>query len=216
MTNARNAARISLKKRNDRRDRGFGNGWEHDQAESTVRSVSVGERTKGFGAILSITDDGSWRMSSERRTGPPSSFSPALTEIKRSTARYLFAISVLSRTNEERITTGELREFLGLAPASVTEMISKLDDRELADYEKYQGVTLTSRGEALATQAAWRFCVVSTFFDSGLDADLDEQTVFDVAYTLPRDGVFALRNLVSSPCLDLCPESDGGCGECLV
>lgn len=147
-------------------------------------------------------------MPPESRAGP-SSAAPTLAEIERSTARYLFAISVLSRTDEERITTGELREYLGLAPASVTEMLSKLDDSGLADHEKYRGVTLTSRGERLATQAAWRFCVVSTFFDSVLTADFDEETVFDIACTLPRDGVFALRDRVSSPCLDLCPESGG-------
>lgn len=138
------------------------------------------------------------------------------SEIERSAARYLFAVSILSENSEERIKTGELKDYLDVTPASVTEMISRLDERGLTDYEKYQGVTLTNRGEAIARQTAWRFCIVSTYFDSELDTTLDEQTAFDIAFTLPRDGVFSLRDLVSSPCLRLCPESGGEFDECVV
>lgn len=146
-------------------------------------------------------------MSSETRIPPSLPHSPTLSEIGRSAARYLFAVSKLSGRENGRIETGELKTYLDVSPASVTEMVSKLDARGLADYEKYQGVTLTQQGEAFATRIAWRFCVVSTFFDSVVDANLDERTAFDIAFTLPEEGVFNLRGLVNSPCLGLCPES---------
>lgn len=153
-------------------------------------------------------------MSSKTQPGV-SSLSSMPSEIERSAARYLFAVSILSETGE-RIKTGELKDYLDVTPASATEMISKLDERGLTDYEKYHGVTLTKRGEAIARQTAWRFCIVSTYFDTELDTALDEQMAFNIAFTLPRDGVFSLRDLVSSPCLRLCPESGGGFDECVV
>jgi len=86
-------------------------------------------------------------------------------------------------------------------------MVSKLADRGLIEYETYQGVTLADRGETLAARAGWRFCVVSTFFDSVLGTTLDEEIAFDIGIVLPKRGVFRLRSLAGSACLDLCPES---------
>lgn len=87
-------------------------------------------------------------------------------------------------------------------------MVSKLDDRGLVEYEKYQGVVLTDQGDALATEAGWRFCVVSTFFESVLDMTVTDEAAFDIGFVLPKDGVFRLRDLVDSNCLGLCPASD--------
>lgn len=153
-------------------------------------------------------------MSLEPLTG--GSPTPSLSDIERGTARYLLAIAVLSESGTERITTGELRNHLNVAPASVTEMVSKLDDRGLVDYEKYQGVTLTDDGEALAEQAGWRFCVVATFFESVLETTLDDETAFDIGFALPEDGVARLRTLVDSACLGLCPASSGNAERCPV
>jgi len=148
-------------------------------------------------------------MSSERRTGSASSLTPSVSDIERSAGRYLFAVSALSESTTERVRTGELREFLNVTPASVTEMVSKLDERGLVDYEKYQGVTLTDRGEALAMEVGWRFCVVSTFFESVLETTLDDETAFDIGFLLPKSGVFRLRKQVETACLGLCPGAEG-------
>ncbi|MFB6202004.1 MAG: metal-dependent transcriptional regulator [Halorhabdus sp.] len=155
-------------------------------------------------------------MSSETQTAASTTRSPTLSELERRVARYLFAISDLSERGEERITTGEIREYLDVAPATVTEMVAKLDEQGLVEYEKYRGVVLTEHGSALATRVAWRYCVVSTFFDSVLDTTLDDQTAFEIGYALPRDGVFSLRDLVSAPCHGLCPESTGDVDECVT
>ncbi|WP_336358833.1 metal-dependent transcriptional regulator [Haloarcula sp. CGMCC 1.6347] len=154
-------------------------------------------------------------MSSESQTGSASSLTPSVSDIERSAGRYLFAVSVLSESPTERVSTGELQEFLNVTPASVTEMVSKLDERGLVDYEKYQGVTLTDRGDALATEVGWRFCVVSTFFQSVLDTTLGDQTAFDIGFLLPKNGVFRLRSQVDGACLGLCPEGDGDGEQCV-
>lgn len=62
---------------------------------------------------------------------------------------YLEAIyNTISRKGYAR--TKDISRELEISPPSVTEMLKKLDKEELVNYEKYGGVTLTSRGEKLA------------------------------------------------------------------
>jgi DtxR family Mn-dependent transcriptional regulator len=154
-------------------------------------------------------------MAVEPQTGTSPPDARSVSDVGRRTARYLFGIAILSDSDAERVTTGELREHLGVAPASVTEMVAKLDDRGLVEYERYQGVTLTDEGSALAGQAGWRFCVVATFFESVLETPLDDEAAFDIGVTLPEDGVVRLRALVGPACLERCPEPNGAdAGRC--
>ena len=146
-------------------------------------------------------------MASTEKPGEPPTPAATGATVDRTAARYLFAVATLSG-DETRVATGDLREFLGVSPASVSEMASKLDERGLLDHEKYAGVALTERGQAAAQRVAWRYCVVERFFDAELGAPLDEQTAFDIGVALPRPAVRRLRDLVSAPCLDRCPESD--------
>lgn len=144
---------------------------------------------------------------------PQAETSP-LSKVDRSAARYLLAISALSGADADRVTTGALQDRLDVSPPSVTGMVSRLDDRGLVDHEKFRGVTLTERGEALAARVGWRFCVVSTFFDSVLDASLDDETAFAIGFALPETGVVRLRELAGPACLGLCPASDGDAERC--
>lgn len=134
----------------------------------------------------------------------------------RTAGRYLLGIHWLWTGESDRVTTGELRESLAVSPASVTEMLGRLDERGLVDYEKYDGAKLTPRGETAAVELAWRFCVVTTFFKSVLGTDLDEETAYEIGYVLPEDGMFRLRELTDRPCLDRCPEARGSNGACPV
>lgn len=143
-------------------------------------------------------------MSSDSR-GSTAGPSPRSAAVGRATARYLLAVSVCAEGR--RATTGDLQEYLGVTPASVTEMLGKLDDRGLLDYEKYDGAVLTEAGERIATRIARRYCVVETFFESVLETQLDEETAFEIGYLVPEDGVARLRALASTACLDCCPEA---------
>ncbi|MYB63560.1 metal-dependent transcriptional regulator [Candidatus Poribacteria bacterium] len=51
-----------------------------------------------------------------------------------------------------KVSTGVLAEFLNVKPASVTGMIKKLESMKLIKYERYQGVTLTNAGKAIALE----------------------------------------------------------------
>ncbi len=58
---------------------------------------------------------------------------------------YLLAISRIS--DGDRVSTNELASETGLSAASVTDMIQKLGDKGLIDYEKYRGVRLLASGK---------------------------------------------------------------------
>lgn len=109
---------------------------------------------------------------------------------------------------------GELKEALDVSGASVSEMVSNLDERGLVDYEKYRGVSLSDSGRILGARIAWRFCVVTNFFGSVLETDLDDETTYEIGTTLPEDGVVRLRELVDDPCIETCPEMSQFYEEC--
>jgi DtxR family Mn-dependent transcriptional regulator len=61
---------------------------------------------------------------------------------------YLKAIYHLS-LNDLNVSTNQIAAALNTKAASVTDMLKKLADKELINYEKYQGVTLKPTGEKM-------------------------------------------------------------------
>ncbi len=51
-----------------------------------------------------------------------------------------------------KVSTGILAEYLDVKPASATGMIKKLKSMHLVSHERYQGVTLTETGKAIALE----------------------------------------------------------------
>ena len=51
-----------------------------------------------------------------------------------------------------KVSTGILAEYLDVKPASATGMIKKLKTMNLVSHERYQGVTLTNAGKAIALE----------------------------------------------------------------
>src|SRR3984885_5178673 len=62
---------------------------------------------------------------------------------------YLKAIYHLSHESGS-VSTNQIAAALNTKAASVTDMLKKLADKALINYEKYQGVTLTSAGQKIA------------------------------------------------------------------
>lgn len=64
---------------------------------------------------------------------------------------YLKAIYKIAEKNDnEGVSTNEIASELLTKPASVTDMLKKLSEKKLIDYKKYQGVSLTTKGEKVA------------------------------------------------------------------
>lgn len=155
-------------------------------------------------------------MSSESqgpRTGVGTPSSPA---VGGTLGRYLLAIHWLTDADAARVSTGELQRSLDVSAPTVSETVAKLGDRGFVDYERYRGVTLTPRGDAVATRLARQFCIVTNFFESVLDASLDDEMAYDIGVTLPDDALSRLRELTDGPCIDHCPETARADAGCLV
>jgi Mn-dependent DtxR family transcriptional regulator len=85
--------------------------------------------------------------------------------------QYLKAIYLVQRIEDGPAATGALAERLGVSPASVNEMIGKLQDRELVEHEKYKGVTLTEAGESRARDALQTYCILERFLANVLEVE---------------------------------------------
>lgn len=64
---------------------------------------------------------------------------------------YLKAIFKLAEKNPKAINTNAISSQIKTSAASVTDMLKRLSDKKLVQYEKYKGVQLTKQGEQVAT-----------------------------------------------------------------
>ncbi|TVR77574.1 MAG: metal-dependent transcriptional regulator [Chitinophagaceae bacterium] len=95
---------------------------------------------------------------------------------------YLKAIFKLSRQNHEPISTNEIAAMMQTTASSVTDMLKKLSDKELLEYEKYKGVRLTSEGSKIAKNLVRRHRLWEVFLVDKLNFSWDE--VHDIAEEL--------------------------------
>jgi DtxR family Mn-dependent transcriptional regulator len=85
--------------------------------------------------------------------------------------QYLKTIFLVQELEDGPAATGDLADRLGVSPASVNEMIGKLEDRGLVAHEKYKGATVTEDGEARAREALQTYCILERFLANVLDVD---------------------------------------------
>ncbi len=95
---------------------------------------------------------------------------------------YLKAIYKYSSPRSESVSTNTIAQELSTSPASVTDMLKKLANKGLLDYEKYQGVRLSPQGTQIATMLVRKHRLWETFLVNKLDFAWDE--VHDVAEQL--------------------------------
>jgi DtxR family Mn-dependent transcriptional regulator len=79
-------------------------------------------------------------------------------------------------TTEQRASTNQIAETLGITPASVTGMIKKLAETEppLVDYQRHHGVTLTEKGVDKALEVIRHHRLLEMFLHQILGYDWDE------------------------------------------
>lgn len=95
---------------------------------------------------------------------------------------YLKAIYHLSKDENGTVSTNALSESLNTKAASVTDMLKKLAEKALINYEKYQGVTLTSAGKEKAIHIIRKHRLWEVFLVNKLNFKWDE--VHDLAEEL--------------------------------
>ena len=95
---------------------------------------------------------------------------------------YLKTIFSVFMQTQNNVSTNEIANLLETSPASVTEMIKKLQDKNLVLYEKYNGVRLSKKGEDKAVAIIRKHRLWETFLVNKLDFSWGE--VHDVAEQL--------------------------------
>ncbi|WP_136687970.1 metal-dependent transcriptional regulator [Halorhabdus amylolytica] len=85
--------------------------------------------------------------------------------------QYLKAIYLVQQQTDEPASTGRIADRLGVSPASANEMVGKLQERGLADHEKYKGVTLTDEGIRQAREALRTYCIIERFLLQVLEVE---------------------------------------------
>jgi len=104
---------------------------------------------------------------------PPRRQGHANTE---SVDNYLKAILALSGTEERRVSSSSLAARLGVAPASVTNMLQKLasSPSPFVEYERHRGVLLSTAGKRRALEVVRHHRLIETFLYEVLDYPLEE------------------------------------------
>lgn len=92
---------------------------------------------------------------------------------------YLKAIYKLSRKIESGVSTNALAERMDTKASSVTDMLKRLSSKNLVNYQKYQGVTLTEKGKKIAVDIIRKHRLWEVFLVDHLGFGWDE--VHDVA-----------------------------------
>ena len=89
---------------------------------------------------------------------------------------YLKAILALSGPEERRVSSTSLADRLGVAPASVTNMLQKLaaSSLPLVEYERHRGVLLSAAGKRRALEVVRHHRLIETFLYEVLDYPLEE------------------------------------------
>lgn len=95
---------------------------------------------------------------------------------------YLKAIYHLGKQGNEAVSTNAIAEHMDTKASSVTDMVKKLAEKDLANYKKYQGVSLTKLGRMTAASVVRKHRLWEVFLVEKLNFSWDE--VHDVAEQL--------------------------------
>lgn len=107
----------------------------------------------------------------------------ALMDISFTEENYLKAIFSIHLVNGgEGVSTNELSEQLNNKAGSVTDMLKKLAEKKLINYQKYRGVVLTGKGERMALAVVRKHRLWEVFLMEKLMFRWDE--VHDIAEQL--------------------------------
>lgn len=95
---------------------------------------------------------------------------------------YLKTIYHLTTVSESEVSTNAIAEKMETKASSVTDMLKKLAEKDLVFYKKYQGVSLTEKGQLAAKMIVRKHRLWEVFLVEKLDFSWDE--VHDIAEQL--------------------------------
>ncbi len=115
---------------------------------------------------------------------------------------YLLRIALLSQ-NDSPVPISQLAETLEVSPISANQMCRKLEAKGLVDYQPYKGVTLTSRGEAIALRVLRKRRLWEVFLSEklGLSPNAAEDIACRFEHVTPGELAEKLAEFLGHPIL---------------
>jgi DtxR family Mn-dependent transcriptional regulator len=123
----------------------------------------------------------------------------------KSSEDYLKAIYTLSQ-NGKSVSTTEISEHFNIAPASVTEMLKKLDKKGYVRYSPYHGAQLTRKGFQVAQKVTRKHRLLERFLHDVLRIREDKvhSEACKMEHALSDEAEESLCRFLKHP--DLCPD----------
>jgi len=112
--------------------------------------------------------------------------------------------------------TNDIAHSMKVSPASVTEMMQRLSEENLVEYEKYRGVRLTRTGIRHARQIRRKHRLMEKFLVNILDTDAEtaHEEACKLEHVLSDTAAQKLCRIIGEP--DQCNGCDDECdGECV-
>lgn len=125
----------------------------------------------------------------------------------------------------ERASTSKISENLKIAPASVTQMLKKLDNRGYVNYSPYKGASLTDTGLKIAKKITRKHRLLERFLYDILKIKKDRvhKQACEMEHSLSDESERALCQFLKHP--DKCPDTSelipacdlefSSCDECI-
>lgn len=113
-----------------------------------------------------------------------------------------YLINILRLTEGEGVAkTTELATFMGVSPASVSEMVKVLAKEGLVSYEKYKGVALTEKGLTYARQIRKKHHVVERFLTDYLNVDhkTAHEEACRIEHAISDDSAIRMCHMMGTP-----------------
>jgi DtxR family Mn-dependent transcriptional regulator len=124
---------------------------------------------------------------------------------------YLKAIWHIKERNEP-VKISVIAKMLNVRQPSVVQMLKKLNERELVEYNK-AGVFLTETGEKIGSSMMRNSRLLEVLMDSALKVEIDEEMVCGIEHHMNMQFTDALCTMLNHP--RKCPhDHDIPMGEC--
>jgi DtxR family Mn-dependent transcriptional regulator len=95
-------------------------------------------------------------------------------ELSQTEENYLKAIYKISEREGKAASTNAISNEISISAASVTDMLKRLAEKKMVNYKKHKGVTLTSKGEKIATMLIRKHRLWEVFLVEKLHFSWDE------------------------------------------
>jgi len=116
---------------------------------------------------------------------------------------YLKAIWHIKERNEP-VKISVIAKMLNVRQPSVVQMLKKLNERELVEYNK-AGVFLTETGEKIGSSMMRNSRLLEVLMDSALKVEIDEEMVCGIEHHMNKQFTDALCTMLNHP--RICPHN---------